>query len=124
MQALYAAIRSMIDITDTEWERFSGYCLERKCKRLDLLSKPLMVPNEIFFIVKGLVRVSITDKDGTDHSLHFALENQFIADYSAFIQKKVSFYTVQVLEETDIIVLPRTIHGSILCSFYLNYPYI
>jgi hypothetical protein len=35
------------------------------------------------------------------------LENQFIADYSAFILKQPSLYTLQTEEETDVIVLPR-----------------
>ncbi len=42
-----------------------------------------------------------------EHTIHFALENQFIADYSNFIQKLPSFYSLQALEETEVVVLPR-----------------
>jgi hypothetical protein len=44
-----------------------------------------MVPHEVFFINKGIIRVHITDHEGAEHTIHFALENQFIADYSNFI---------------------------------------
>ena len=50
----------------------------------------------------------ITDNDGTEHTIHFALENQFIADYAAFILKQPSAYTLQALDETQVIILPRT----------------
>jgi hypothetical protein len=35
------------------------------------------------------------------------MENQFIADYSSFMTKEVSFQTIQALEDTDVVVLPR-----------------
>jgi CRP-like cAMP-binding protein len=50
----------------------------------------------------------ITDKEGDEHTIHFALENQFISDYSNFMQKQPSFYTLQALEETEVVVVPRS----------------
>ena len=39
--------------------------------------------------------------------MHFAFENQFIADYSAFLLKQPSLYTLQTEEETEVVVMPR-----------------
>ncbi|HEY3390503.1 MAG TPA: cyclic nucleotide-binding domain-containing protein [Prolixibacteraceae bacterium] len=66
------------------------------------------VSTEVFFINKGLVRVFVTDNEGTEHSIHFALENQFIADYPNFIQKQPSLYSLQAVEETQAVVLPSS----------------
>ena len=44
----------------------------------------------------------------SEHTIHFALENQFITDYSNFIQGLPSIYTLQTLEETEVIILPRS----------------
>ncbi|MBK8371876.1 MAG: hypothetical protein IPL20_11020 [Saprospiraceae bacterium] len=52
------------------------------------------MPDEIFFINKGIIRVLITDNEGTEHTIHFAMENQFIADYSHFIQRQPSIYSL------------------------------
>lgn len=109
MEALYKAIQSMINISGTEWDRFAENCIEKKFPRHGFLSKPLAVPNEIFFIVKGLVRVLVTDEEGIDHSIHFAMENQFICDYASFLQRKSSLYTIQALEKSDVIVMPRSL---------------
>ncbi|WP_257574889.1 Crp/Fnr family transcriptional regulator [Hydrobacter penzbergensis] len=97
----------MIEISDKEFENFLSRCIVKKFKRYEVVSRPNIVPNEIFFVNKGLIRVIVTDKDGTEHSLHFALENQFIADYSAFMLKQPSLYTLQTEEETETVVMPR-----------------
>lgn len=107
MQQITAAIRSMIDISDEELKNFLSRCVEKKFKRHEVLSKPGIIPNEVFFINQGLIRVIVSDPAGVEHSLHFALENQFIADYSAFILKQASLYRLQTEEETQVVVLPR-----------------
>lgn len=107
MHQITQAIRQMIEISDSEVNDLLNRCITRKFKRYEIVSRPGIVPNEIFFINQGLIRVIVTDNDGADHSLHFALENQFIADYSAFILKQPSLYTLQTEEETEAVVMPR-----------------
>lgn len=80
------------------------------------------------------MRVIVHDNDGAEHSIHFALENQFIADYSSFIQRQPSLYTLQALEETEVVVMPRSVvewgyqHlkegeklGRLIAEFYFIY---
>jgi CRP-like cAMP-binding protein len=89
-------------------EDFLGRCFVKTFKRKEIVSRPNVVPNEVFFINKGLFRIFVIDREGTEHTIHFALENQFIADYSCFIQKTLSIQTIQAIEETVTIVLPRS----------------
>lgn len=107
MQYITQAIRHMISTSDEELQELLGRCTERHYGRYDILSRPDYTPGEIFFINKGLIRVIVTDRDGTEHSMHFALEGQFIADYSAFILQQPSLYTLRAEEETDVVVMPR-----------------
>lgn len=97
----------MIHVSEEALNDFLGQTLTKTFKRQEIVSRPNAIPNEIFFINKGLIRVFITDNEGTEHSIHFALENQFIADYSHFIQKQPSLYSLQALEATEAVVLPR-----------------
>jgi CRP-like cAMP-binding protein len=98
----------MISISEDELNDFLSQTIVKTYKRNEILSQPNVIPNEIFFINKGLIRVLITDNEGTEHTIHFALENQFIADYSNFIQRQPSIYSLQALEETEVVVLPRS----------------
>lgn len=107
MQQISQAIKSMIEISDSELDDFLNGCFTKKFKRNEILTRPGIVPNEVFFINQGLIRVVVNDNEGNENSLHFALENQFIADYSAFLLKQPSLYTLQTEEETDTVVMPR-----------------
>ncbi|MEZ4902221.1 MAG: cyclic nucleotide-binding domain-containing protein [Spirosomataceae bacterium] len=89
---------------------FLGRTITKTFKRQETISHPGAIPNEIFFINKGLIRVFITDPQGTEHTIHFALENQFIADYANFIQKQASQCSLQSLEETQVVVFAAFCH--------------
>lgn len=108
MEQIKQVMKQMIHISEEELNNFLSQTITKTFKRQEIISRPNAIPNEIFFINKGLIRVFITDNEGTDHSIHFALENQFIADYSSFIQKQSSLYNLQALEVTEAVVLPRT----------------
>jgi hypothetical protein len=108
MEALKQAIGQMIPISDKESADFLTRCYAKKFKKKAVLSRVDAVPNEIFFVVEGIVRVLINDQNGTEHTTHFALENYFIADYSSFILKQPSYYSLEALEDTEVIVLPRS----------------
>lgn len=107
MDAIKQAIKQMIAVSEAEMDGFLSKATKKTFRRLEILSRPDIIPNEIFFINKGLIRTLVTDNKGIEHTIHFALEHQFIADYSNFIQKTRSIYSLQALEETEVIVLPR-----------------
>jgi len=108
MEQIRQVMKEMISISEEEINGFLSQSFIKTFKRQETVSRPNTVPNEIFFINKGLIRVLIADNEGTEHTVHFALENQFISDYSNFMQKQPSFYTLQALEETQVVVLPRS----------------
>lgn len=108
MKQIRQVMKQMINVSEDELNDFLNNAVIKTFKRQEILSRPNVVPNEIFFINKGLIRVLVTDNEGTEHTIHFALENQFIADYSNFIQGQPSIYSLQTLEETEVVILPRT----------------
>uniref|UniRef100_UPI004048F6CB Crp/Fnr family transcriptional regulator n=1 Tax=Fluviicola sp. TaxID=1917219 RepID=UPI004048F6CB len=109
MEQLKQIMRSMIDISDEEFSIFYNACQPFSCKKNELLSSSGIIPHDIFFIKKGIVRVFITDEKGIDHTIHFATENQFITDYTHYILNKPAVYSIQALEATDFISIPRSI---------------
>lgn len=134
MKQIGEIIRQMISISEEELNNFLSQTITKTFKRQEILSRPNAIPNEIFFINKGLIRVLITDNDGIEHTIHFALENQFIADYSCFMQKQISLYTLQTVEETEVVILPRSViewgyknlhegqkMGRLIAEFYFIY---
>ncbi|TAE58507.1 MAG: Crp/Fnr family transcriptional regulator [Bacteroidetes bacterium] len=108
MQQLLHTLRQMISLSDVEAEGLLKDCEAKTVKKKTLLSQPGVVPQEIIFICKGLIRVMITDLEGVEHSTHFALENQFIADYASFIRQTPAAYALQALEDSEVVILPRS----------------
>ncbi len=102
------AIRQMISISEEEMEGLLNDCYHKSFKRKEFLSTPGSVPNETYFINEGIIRVTVVDRDGTEHTIHFAVEKQFIADYSSFLQKIPSAYSLQAISDTSVVVMPRS----------------
>lgn len=107
MEQISHAIRQMIDISEQELSQFLQTCFIKSFKKKAHLAVSNTVCNEIFFINKGLVRLTVTDEKGNENTTHFALENQFITDYASFLQKIDTIYTLQALEDTEVVVMPR-----------------
>lgn len=98
----------MIDISEKELEDFLSKTYAKTFKKSEVVSQPGSVPTEIFFIENGILRVIVSDNQGNEHTVHFALENQFIPDYTSFLLDQPSIYTLQALEETKVVVLPKS----------------
>ena len=107
MHQIKTAIQNMIDASDAELDTFLSFCNIKTFKRKAFLSLADSVCNEVFFINKGLTRSILIDKDGVEHTTHFTIENQFIADYASFLQGLPSIYAIQALENVEVIVMPR-----------------
>lgn len=97
----------MVHFSESEINYFLKNCSIKQFEKKEILSHSNSIPKEIFFINKGIIRLFLIDNKGTEHTIHFAMENEFICDYSAFINKKESVYLVEALEKTEVVVLPR-----------------
>jgi len=107
MKTLARVIASLIDISDEEANVFMSFCYRKSFKKKSLISNEDKYIDEVYFIEKGILRVKITDLQGKEHTTHFAIENQFIADYNAFLTGEKSSYQLEALEDTEVIVMPR-----------------
>ncbi|MCI4668974.1 MAG: cyclic nucleotide-binding domain-containing protein [Bacteroidia bacterium] len=107
MERLKEVIQQMIRISEEELSDFLGFCYEENYPKKSIICGPGSIPDEIFFLEKGIIRVMITDPKGKEHSLHFTLENQFICDYTQYLLRRPSIYTLECLEDSKVVVLPR-----------------
>ncbi|MBS1520497.1 MAG: Crp/Fnr family transcriptional regulator [Bacteroidetes bacterium] len=58
-----------------------------------------------FFVVKGCLRLFFTDHHGAEQTMQFALENWWITDMDAFRTERQSAYTIQALEEAEVLTI-------------------
>ena len=107
-KALNAAIAQMISLSADESTELMSRCYSKQFGKKTIISDDEQFINEVYFIVKGIIRVKIIDIKGTEHTIHFGIENQFLADYNAFLTGQKSRHQLEALEDTEVIVLPRT----------------
>jgi hypothetical protein len=107
MDQLKSAIRQMISISENEMGGLLKECYPKTFSPKQLLSKQGQVSHDIFFITNGITRSTIVDHEGEEHTIHFSLENQFIADYSSFMMRTPANNSIQAIEETSVVVMPR-----------------
>lgn len=107
MKALTVAIRSMIEVSDDALDSFLGLCYLKTFKPKEFLGIQGRVSDEVFFINRGITRSLVVDHFGEEHTIHFSLEHQFICDYTSFITRVPAINSIQALEETEVVVMPR-----------------
>ncbi|WP_281310276.1 Crp/Fnr family transcriptional regulator [Flavobacterium flavigenum] len=103
--ALYQLIKNYIDISDSELE----YCLSMLSyevyKKKEILLKEGEVCSKIYFVAKGLLRIYFIDDKGEEKTFHFCLENTFGTDYESFLKGIPSSFSIQAMEDTDVLVI-------------------
>lgn len=107
MEFFKFVVSQIINYTPKEWEGFVSQIRIQNFKRNTFLAEANRIPEEVFFIEKGLIRVLINDSKGTEHTIHFATEGQFIADYASYLRIQPAHYSLQAIEDTRVIVIPR-----------------
>lgn len=58
---------------------------------------------KVFFVTGGCIRSFCIDKHGKEHTLHFAIKNNWISDYIAIHGNETASLTVECLTESKII---------------------
>lgn len=62
------------------------------------------VPNNLGFVISGLLRLFYIDREGNDFTKSFCAESGFVAAYSALLLKEPSRLFIEALEDSTILV--------------------
>jgi CRP-like cAMP-binding protein len=96
--------RQFTDFNDSELEIIMPYFEMRKFKKKAILLDIGKVSNEVFYIIKGCIRL-YCEKDGEELSTYFFTENMFAGSYDSFLSKRPSKVAIETLEECEVLVL-------------------
>jgi CRP-like cAMP-binding protein len=96
--------RQFTDFDDSELEIIMPYFEMRKFKKKAILLDIGKVSNEVFYIIKGCIRL-YCEKDGEELSTYFFTENMFAGSYDSFLSKRPSKVAIETLEECEVLVL-------------------
>jgi CRP-like cAMP-binding protein len=86
-------------------------------KKKDILQEEDKRCLSYFFVVKGCLRLYFTDRNGAEQTLQFALDNWWMTDLDAFRSGRASTYTIQAMEETQVLAINASNYEKILAAY-------
>jgi CRP-like cAMP-binding protein len=105
-KSIQQVISSYIEISDEEWAYYSSMLQIKTLKKKTTILSEGTICKEVFFVNSGLLRIYFVDNNGEEKTFHFALEKTFTADYKSFLKGIPSNYSIQSMEDTEVLVMP------------------
>lgn len=96
--------RHFTGFNDSELEIIMPYFEFKKFKKKTTLLNIGKVSNEVFYLIKGCIRL-YCDKEGEELSTYFFTENMFAGSYDSFLSRKPSKVAIETLEDCEVLVL-------------------
>ncbi|HZH66139.1 MAG TPA: Crp/Fnr family transcriptional regulator [Flavisolibacter sp.] len=101
MQQIRAYLSAITPVSDGDWEKISSHLKILSIPKNSVLLKEGQVCNDVYFVVKGLVRLYVV-ADGKQICRQFFFENSFVSAYDSFLSKQPSKTSADVLEDTTL----------------------
>ena len=78
----------------------------------------------IAFVEKGALRSYTIDEKGTEHIIQFALEGWTISDLYSFLTAEQGTYNIDALEDSQLVLINKTAHETLLKQIWNYETYI
>ncbi len=98
-------LNTITDFPKEEIEKLYSISDIQDIKKGDYFLKEGDYPNNFAFVYKGLFRITYLHEKGKEFTKSFFPENSFISAYSALIQNRESYFSIEALEDSSIIVI-------------------
>ena len=109
-ELLFKKLEEKVSFTDAERAAISSHLIPRKIRKRQYLLQEAEVCKYSAFVTKGAMRAYTIDKKNCEHVLQFALEGWFIADINSFITGEPAIYTIDALEDSELVLISKASH--------------
>lgn len=103
MEDLIKKIKSSIILSLEAEEYLIAISKEKIVPKGTILIRQGQAVDKIFFVTGGCLRSYCIDKSGKEHTLHFAIKNNWISDYIAIHGDEFATLAIECLTESNII---------------------
>lgn len=113
-EVLLANIEQKIELSSEQQDLLRTFFIPKKLRKHQYLQQEGEVSQYVAFLEKGVMRSYSIDKKGNEHILQFAMENWWISDLYSFFSGEPSAYMIDVLEDTELLLINRTNYDEML----------
>jgi CRP-like cAMP-binding protein len=111
---LAKSIGDRVSITEAEFELCKTFFIPKKIRKKQTLLLEGDVCTYNAFIEKGVLRSYRTDEKGNEHIMRFAFEGWWITDLSSFLLGKHSTYTIEAIEDSELLLLTASAREELM----------
>jgi len=117
IQHLIRYFKNYFSLNGEEQNELSACFTERNIKRRQFILQEGDICRHFTFVVSGCLKMYAVDKNGKEHNIQFAAENDWITDLSSFYSEKPSQLDIEAVEPTVVLQIK---HDNLL-NLYINY---
>jgi CRP-like cAMP-binding protein len=111
---LHNSIKEHVSLTDDEWELCKNNFRPKRMLKRHFLLQEGDVCRQLTFVEKGALYSYSVDSKGNQHVLRFAFDGWWIADLQSFFTGNPSTLNIELLEDSELLVLDRKNHEKLL----------
>ena len=103
-----------VQLTPEEKELCKTFFLPKKLRKRQYLLQEGDPCRYIAFVEKGMLRSYSIDEKGLEHIIQFAFEGWWISDQYSFLTGEPSTYTIDALEECELLLLTKSAEEELM----------
>lgn len=102
---LIATVKAMSNVPQDQIGNLIKIARVQDFKANECFIKAGEIPNKFAFNRRGLFRYYYLDDQGNEYTKGFFPENTIISSYSAMLQQRGSYFTIEALENSSVLVI-------------------
>jgi CRP-like cAMP-binding protein len=111
---LLNSIQSKIAMAEDERKHLLTFFFPKKIKKRQYVLNAGDVCQHLIFVERGLLRSFYADDKASEHVVQFAPEGWWITDMGSFFSGEAALYNIEAIEDTEMLLLPRTSHDMMM----------
>ncbi|MAO66416.1 MAG: cyclic nucleotide-binding protein [Balneola sp.] len=113
-ERLKKSLEEHVSLTNDEWELCKNSFRPKRMLKRQFLLQEGDICRELAFIEKGALYSYTVDSSGNKHVIRFAFDGWWMANLHSFFTGKPTRLNIEVLEDSELLVLDRKNHDVLL----------
>ncbi len=113
-EQLKNSLQEHVSLSDEEWELCKNNFRPKRMLKRQFLLQEGDVCRELAFVEKGSLCSYSVDSKGNQHVIRFAFDGWWIADLQSFFTNNPATFNIEVLENSELLMLDRQNHEKLL----------
>lgn len=107
IESLIAYFNNILPLTDEEANAVRNGFFEKRVKRRQFLLQEGDVCKLNTFVVEGCFRMYMSENNGKEHNLQFAVENWWVGDIASFYSEEPSRLNIEAIENSVVLQIKK-----------------